>query len=248
MKIKPKEKMIENNNRLKIPLIERLLKKNMPYVNLKYQKRMKSLFVEFFKIISGQNSGDIIEDTDINNKENVKGMVKDMFFINYNIIEQNKDNKLSDEENTYEAKYLAKLAQYLLKQGYKNDEIVILTFYESQRTLIQEYTNKLGLKDLKVETIENYKGEECNIVLLSLAINNNEDNKGNLNSFENVYTAFSRAKIGFYIIGNFDNIKKIDSNNIDSRMIGIWEKIIDKAKELNIIGDKLVLECQNQKN
>ena len=83
--------------------------------------------------------------------------------------------------------------------------------------------------------------------MLSLAINNNKDNIGNIYSFENVYTAFSRAKIGFYIIGNFDKIKKIDINNIDSRVIGIWEKIIDKAKELNIIDDKLVLECQNHK-
>jgi superfamily I DNA and/or RNA helicase len=33
----------------------------------------------------------------------------------------------------YEAKYLAKLAEYLLRQGYKKNEIVILTFYDSQK-------------------------------------------------------------------------------------------------------------------
>jgi hypothetical protein len=73
-----------------------------------------------------------------------------------------------------------------------------------------------------------------------------------------VYTAFSRAKIGLYIIGNMDNIVKGDAllkerynnnkdNNIDLRMLGVWERINSKAKALDIIGEELILVCQNHK-
>ena len=92
------------------------------------------------------------------------------------MIEQNCYDKPYNEKNEYEAKYIVKLAQYLLKQGYKSDDIVILTFYDDQVTLNKEYRNKLGLKELKVKTIENYHGEENNIVLLSLVISNNSFN------------------------------------------------------------------------
>ena len=130
-----------------------------------------------------------------------------MYFITHNNLESENEG-LKSKQNDYEAKYLTKLCQYLLKQGYKSDDIVILTFYDDQVTLIKEYRNKLGLKELKVKTIENYHGEENNIVLLSLVISNNSFNIGELSSYDKVYKAFSRAKIGFYIIGNFDNILK----------------------------------------
>ena len=257
MKIKHEINIIENKDQ-KTPIIQRLIQNQIPYITLQSQRRMKLIFVEFIKIIYGQDCTDIFKDyTFVDNNIKVKGITKDIFFINHNMIEQNCYDKPYNEKNEYEAKYIVKLAQYLLKQGYKSDDIVILTFYDDQVTLIKEYRNKLGLKELKVKTIENYHGEENNIVLLSLVISNNSFNIGELSSYDKVYKAFSRAKIGFYIIGNFDNIltgdkilkNKYDSKigNIDSRMIGIWEKIFNKAKQLNIIGDKLILECQNHK-
>ena len=105
--------------------------------------------------------------------------------------------------------------------------------------------------------MDNYQGEEYDIILLSL-VRSNKDNKiGFLKTFNRVCVAFSRAKIGLYIIGNIDCIikgekiireKNINNKNFDVKMLDVWQRIKDKAKEMNIIGDKLTLICQNHKN
>jgi len=258
-KLKTNENEFGKNDIKNIPLIKRLINNNIPLVNLEYQRRMKPIFIEFIKIIYGEDNKDIFKDyLDVNDNEKVKGIEKDMFIIKHNEKETINDNDLNNVSNMYEAKYLSKLAAYLLRQGYKKNEIVILTFYDSQVDLIIKYSNKLGLNNLKVKNIDNYKGEECSIVLLSLVRSNDNYDIGALNSFNKVYTAFSRAKIGFYIIGNIDIIVKGDSllkekydnnkdNNFDLRMLGVWEKINIKAKILEILGEELILVCQNHK-
>ena len=257
-KLKTNENEFGKNDNQNIPLIKRLINNNIPLVNLEYQRRMKPIFIEFIKIIYGEDKEIFKDYLNVDDKEKVKGIEKDMFIINHNEKETINNNDLNNVSNVYEAKYLAKLAEYLLRQGYKKNEIVILTFYESQADLIKKYTNKLGLDNLKVKNIDNYKGEECNIVLLSLVRSNDNYDIGVLNSFDKVYTAFSRAKIGLYIIGNMDNIVKGDAllkerynnnkdNNIDLRMLGVWEKINIKAKALDIMGEDLILVCQNHK-
>ena len=244
----------------KIPLLKRLINDNIPLTNLKYQRRMKPIFVEFVKIISGEESDNMyINHSDINNRDTIKGMEKDMFIIKHCHEEENDNNNLEFKTNSYEAKYLIKLSQYLLKQGYCQEQITILSFYESQVLLIMKYLEKFELNKIKIKTVNNYLGEENDFILLSLVRSNKNFDIGILNSFNEIYMSFTRAKIGFYIIGNIDCIIKGDNllmekykenpkqNIIDSRMLGVWERIEKKAKELNIIGDKLILECKNHK-
>ena len=250
----------EGNDNQNSHFLARLINNNIPFVNLKYQRRMKSIFIEFVKLILGENSNNLyINHSDINNKEKIKGVEKDMFIIEHNQQEDCIDNS-DNKANSYEAKYFIKLFQYLLEQGYKKEQITILSFYESQVKLIKEYSKKIeGSNEIKISTIDNYIGEENDIILLSLVRSNSNYEIGILNSFNKVYIAFSRAKIGFYIIGNIDCIIKgenlliekdkinIMPNDDNQKLIGIWEKIKKKALELNIIGNKLILECQNHK-
>ena len=83
-------------------------------------------------------------------------------------------------------------------------------------------------------------------------VRSNKNNKiGFLNNFNRVCVAFSRAKIGLYIIGNIEciiNGEKENKNTIDPKMNDVWQKIYTKAKSLNIIGDKLPLCCQTHGN
>ena len=127
---------------------------------------------------------------------------------------------------------------------------MILTFYVGQVLAIKKQLKKLSIDNIRVSSVDNYQGEECDIVLLSLVRSNKKDDIGFLKNFNRVCVAFSRAKIGFYIIGNIDHIvqseKKLkNSQKLDAKMQDVWQKIKQKAEELNIIGDTLTLVCQN---
>ena len=256
LKPKPYNYEIETKYNFNVSMFERLINNNIPYSVLKYQRRMKPKFADFVRIIYGEET--YIDHEDVKNKEDVKGMEKDMYIITHNSLE-NENEGLKSKQNDYEAKYLTKLCQYLLKQGYKNDQITILTFYIGQVFLIKKYMKKFELNNIRVSSVDNYQGEECDIILLSLVRSNKKYEMGFLRNFNRVCVSFSRAKIGLYIIGNINCItqaeilfKKKNRENIgkkvDSKMLDVWEKIKNKANELSIIGDKLTLVCQNHKN
>ena len=73
-----------------------------------------------------------------------------------------------------------------------------------------------------------------------------------MKTFNRVCVAFSRAKIGFYVIGNIDCIvegelaqnKKYNDKENANRMAKVWSQIQQRAKEKNIIGPVLKVCCQ----
>jgi superfamily I DNA and/or RNA helicase len=213
-------------------MFERLINNNIPYATLKYQRRMKPKFADFVRIIYGNE--DYIDHDDVKDKPDVKGMEKDMFFITHNELEGENEG-LKSKQNDYEAIYLTKLCRYLLKQGYSNNQITILTFYVGQVLLIKKYMKKFGMNDIRVSSVDNYQGEESDIILLSLVRSNKKNEIGFLRNFNRVCVAFSRAKIGLYIIGNINFIAQSEAifktknlNNIgkklDPKMMDVWEK------------------------
>ena len=256
LKPKPYNFELESKYNFNVSMFERLINNGIPYAALKYQRRMKPKFADFVRIIYG--SEEYIDHKDVSNKEDVKGIENDIYFIAHDKLEGENEG-LKSKQNDYEAKYLTKLCSYLLKQGYKSDQITILTFYVGQVLLIKKYMKKYNLNEVRVSSVDNYQGEECDIILLSLVRSNKNNEIGFLRNFNRVCVAFSRAKIGLYIIGNihsiiqgeilFKNKSKNKANNkIDEKMLDVWEKIKEKAEKINIIGDKLTLICQNHKN
>ena len=256
LKPKPYNYELETKYNFNVSMFERLINNNIPYATLKYQRRMKPKFADFVRIIYGDEV--YIDHDDVKDKPDVKGMEKDMYFIVHNQFEGENEG-LKSKQNDYEAIYLTKLCRYLLKQGYSNNQITILTFYVGQVLLIKKHMKKFGLNDVRVSSVDNYQGEESDIILLSLVRSNKKNEIGFLRNFNRVCVAFSRAKIGLYIIGNIDFIAKSEaifkqknqnniSKKIDPKMMDVWEKIQKKAKEMTIIGDKLTLVCQNHKN
>ena len=244
---KPYNYELETKYNFGISMFERLINNGIPYSALKYQRRMKPIFADFVRIIYGNE--EYLDYDDVKNKDKVKGMEKDMFIIKHKELETENEG-LKSKVNEYEAVYLANLCKYLLLQGYDKNQIVILTFYVGQVIAIRKQLKKLEIEYIRVSSVDNYQGEECDIVLLSLVRSNKKNEIGFLKNFNRVCVAFSRAKIGFYIIGNIDHIveseKKLKNNSkIDAKMQDVWQKIKQKAEELNIIGDSLTLVCQN---
>lgn len=62
------------------------------------------------------------------------------------------------------------------------------------------------LKGLKIVVVDNYQGEENDIILLSMVRSNEMGNVGFLKIENRICVALSRAKYGLYIIGNMDNL------------------------------------------
>ena len=105
-KLKVNENEFGNNDNQNIPLIKRLINNNIPLVNLEYQRRMKPIFFEFIKIIYGEDKEIFKDYLNVDDKEKVKGIEKDMFIINHNEKETINNNDLNNVSNVYEAKYL----------------------------------------------------------------------------------------------------------------------------------------------
>ena len=261
---KPYSYEIGKRYNFEISMFERLINNNINFVCLKYQRRMKPLFSNFVRLIYGeQNYIDKVEQ-----RENMKGFASDFYIITHNKLEEEKEG-LRSKFNDYEAIYIVKLCEYIINQGYESNQITILTFYVGQIMTIMSYLKKSSLKDknIKVSSVDNYQGEENDIILLSLVRSNKEKVIGFLKNFNRVCVAFSRAKLGFYIIGNIDciieginllkknnekyklkNAKNVNNNFyneiIDEKMFDVWQNIKKKAEELNLIGNKLQLKCQ----
>lgn len=124
------------------------------------------------------------------------------------------------------------LCKYLLMQGYSAHEITILTTYTGQMYLFREvgvtaltpgrllqmtrlqfmcnlFQKKREselLRNVKCIVVDKYQGEENRIILLSLVRSNKEGKIGFLRTENRVCVALSRAKEGFYMIGNMDNL------------------------------------------
>lgn len=77
---------------------------------------------------------------------------------------------------------------------------------------------------MRITVVDNYQGEESDIILLSLVRSNENGNVGFLKTENRICVALSRAKLGLYIMGNMENL--YNSGNL-------WKKI----KETLIIQD-----------
>jgi len=87
-----------------------------------------------------------------------------------------------------------------------------------------------------VTSVDNYQGEENDIILLSLVRSNPKGIIGFLNTSNRICVALSRAKHGMYVIGNGELLSHKNS---------VWNDIIDMFKNKGLYGPSLVLQCQN---
>lgn len=94
----------------------------------------------------------------------------------------------------------------------------------------KEYSN---LEGMNIQVVDNYQGEESDIILLSLVRSNASGKIGFLKTENRICVALSRARNGLYIIGNMKNL--YDSSNLWKE---IKQKLVDQdsfGKFLNIL-------------
>ena len=237
VQLKPKPNVFElaKNYNMDMSLFERLIKNKLEYVTLTCQHRMRpeiSILMKHFYDIE-------IKDHDtVKNRDNIIGVNKNIFFICHTNAEDNYDEGKS-KINKFEARYLVKFAKYLIRQHYSPTQITILTTYLGQMFYIREELRREKVsKDVRIITVDNYQGEENDIILLSLVRSNKEEKIGFLSIENRICVALSRARNGLFCIGNFNLLNKTSLIKKTK-----WSAILDSLKKTDSIGDGLHLSC-----
>ena len=88
-------------------------------------------------------------------------------------------------------------------------------------------------------TVDNFQGEENDVILMSLVRSNNNNKIGFLSTDNRICVALSRAKQGFYCVGNIALFERLNP---------LWGKIIGEMRTLGNVGEALTLCCENHTN
>ena len=145
--------------------------------------------------------------------------------------------------NVHEAKFIGSLCRYLLQQGYSPTQITVLTPYSGQLLQLKKFVP--DAEGLRVCVVDNFQGEENEIILLSLvrsqdiAAKEKKDIRrsiGFLAIDNRICVSLSRAKKGFFCIGNLTLLRSAND---------LWSKILDDIEKRGCVAKSLPLACQN---
>ncbi|KAK3772434.1 hypothetical protein RRG08_031454 [Elysia crispata] len=172
---------------------------------------------------------DLKDHSVVSSYEHIRGVSKDVFFINHTELESSVEDTRS-KSNNFEASYVTKLCSYLLFQGYDPSQITILATYTGQVLAIKRMKECRVHINVRITSVDNFQGEENDIIILSLVRSNEGKAIGFLKVDNRVCVALSRAKKGLFIIGNFELL---------SSQSALWRKILSTARSEGIVGDGL---------
>ena len=228
---KPNEYDLVEKYKLDISLFERLVIKKFPFVTLENQHRMRPEIAELVHPIYDK----LNNHSSVLNYPKVKGVCKNLFLIDHSHPEETSVDL--SHENRHEALYLIALCQFLLKKSYAPSQITMLATYSGQFLLIRKLLREKAITDVKITTVDNFQGEENDIILLSLVRSNSKNIIGFLKEENRVCVSLSRARHGFYCIGNFSMLKKSQES--------IWQTIVPDMESKGNVGTALEVHCIN---
>ncbi|KAI8072336.1 P-loop containing nucleoside triphosphate hydrolase protein [Gongronella butleri] len=233
---------------MNVSLFERLVANEVPFTRLSHQRRMRP---SIRALINPIYSDPPLQDhAAVSQYPDVRGMAENMFFLAHEELEESQQETAS-KSNPHEAQMAACLAMYLLKQGYKPNEITIITMYAGQRSTIKQFLRNERNNDrfaidvdpteIHVSSVDGYQGEENKIIILSLVRSNVHGQIGFLKVANRVCVGLSRAKHGMYILGN----ARLLCDKSD-----LWNEIVASIEggDNSKIGTELVLKCEKHKN
>ena len=193
---KPEVYDLAKNYNLDVSLFERMVKVGLHCETLNIQHRMRPEIAALMKHIYN----DLQSHESVEKYEDIKGMKKNMFFINHSHLEDPCEDSHS-HVNQHEAIFLVALCRYLLQQGYAAHQITLLTTYTGQMFAIRDCLREGNSEEVDkvcLKTVDNFQGQENDIILLSLVRSNKDGNAGFLKIVNRACVALSRAKKGFY--------------------------------------------------
>ncbi|KZP30812.1 P-loop containing nucleoside triphosphate hydrolase protein [Athelia psychrophila] len=254
---------------LNMSLFERLVLKGYPHSTLLSQHRMRPEISDLVRQLTYPDLTDAIK---TKGRPNLRGVPDNIVFVNHTHPED--DNKQiadrrdmeakSSKQNMFEVQMVLKIVRYLIQQGYKTEELVVLTPYLGQLQKLQKelqaeadpVLNELDMNELiragvmtaahasekkerplRLVTIDNYQGEESDVVIASLCRSNSENDIGFMFSPERLNVLLSRARNSLIIIGNantFTNSRKGKD---------LWSKLLNLLRKGGHVYDGFPVVC-----
>ncbi|KAF9975513.1 hypothetical protein BGZ73_000817 [Actinomortierella ambigua] len=227
------------NHNLDRSLFERLVTTaKVPSSLLTTQRRMRP---EICNLVRHTLYPQLIDGEKVLEYPDVYGMASNLFFMDHHHPEDSRDQYgIQSYANTFEAQMVHGLVRHLIKNGYHQSDIAVLTPYLGQLSRLkdrlsdifqlaiderdQELLDTLDDNDpttdgpakdlpasrsLTLRTIDNYQGEEADIIIISLVRSNTREDQGGssstigfLKSPNRTNVLLSRARHGMYLIGN----------------------------------------------
>ncbi|KAK9771144.1 putative AAA family ATPase [Seiridium cardinale] len=169
------------------------------------------------------------------------------------LIDKLDENATSSKQNGFEADMVLKFVRYLGQQGYGTGDLVILVPYSGQLALLRDQLNKdydpvlsdldshdlvqagivpaasasVNKKPIKLSTIDNYQGEESDIVVVSLTRCNDAGDIGFMRAPERLNVLVSRARNALIMIGSAETFMKAKNGSEE------WTRLIENLKTQN---------------
>lgn len=118
-------------------LFERLILKGYPYETLSTQHRMRPEISGFVRELTYP---ELVDAPSTHQRPNIRGVQSNVIFIDHTHLEDDDlfvgdradGGSKSSKQNTYEVQMVLKIVRYLAQQGYKSENIVVLTPYLGQ--------------------------------------------------------------------------------------------------------------------
>jgi superfamily I DNA and/or RNA helicase len=107
-----------------------------------------------------------------------------------------------------------------------------------QAGIIPAASASVKKKPIRLSTIDNYQGEESNVVVVSLTRSNNDGNIGFMQSPERLNVLVSRARNALIMIGNAKTFMKAKKGSEE------WNRLFGILKSRGRIYDGFPLKCQ----
>ncbi|MEW5313864.1 MAG: hypothetical protein WDW38_005396 [Sanguina aurantia] len=169
--------------------------------------------------------------------------------------------------NMHEVGMVVAMVRYLFQQGYDSGQMVVLTPYlgqllELQRALSPSFevlVDELDMRDLRkavagvslpqvarkprsvrVATIDNYQGEEADIVVASLVRSNTTGSVGFLGEPERMNVLLSRPRHAIITIGNSDTLRHARSHRARKHL----GTVVDLFEQAGALVGGLPAQCQ----
>lgn len=233
---------------LNISLFERLVDNNLPYTMLDRQRRMapelRTIVQKFYPKLRDHPLV-----TDLAKRSLIPGLGdrRSWFFTHQWPEDTDADNS---KFNQAEVEMVVSFVRYLLHNGVDASEITILTYYKGQkRKLLYRLRQRYPTgKFFNVATVDSYQGEENEIVILSLVRSpgpSRDYRVGFLDSRNRATVAISRARRGFFMFGNKENLLNATADSFTT-WAPIWNAFAEQRRVAMSKG--LPLVCQNHGN
>eukprot|EP01080_Neovahlkampfia_damariscottae_P006060 gene6060-10061_t len=193
---------LKKYNNFNQSLFQRLIRLNVPFIQLNSQGRMRSELSNIWKV---NYKSQILDLNQNNNQFKISNLGFKYNYQFFNLNENNDEIKLNQFyfQNLKEAEFIVSIYMYMRLIGYHKDNITILTTYNGQKDLIKDILKRRCdnipfLKSCHVSTVDNYQGQQNDFILLSLV---RTKSVGYLRDLKRFIVSLSRARLGLYIIG-----------------------------------------------